>query len=538
MKRVLIVVFALLLALAIISCGNLAVDKKGEGTGSIVINLGGSARSAEVPLTLKGQSHGSVYIKNQDEVTDYQLILSTPEKGMVYYKKIAAASTIVFDDIPSGEYFMSFTAFDGDISFAYADMRDYSTNTQKKVQILEDEDTVLSLDMKYGALVTLHNGYEGSKAYSYALVNGFSEAESLYPLYTFASVDPFIDIFNPDGKVIDYWTDSDGNRWENDDDIDLDGLTLPIVFTAHWKDATNPPGGGTPAGFVRFAGGTVDTSIPNSNSSGPFGSDRTYNGDFPITINPFYLAETELTYARWYEVYSQKDTKGYSFCNEGLNGYDNFGGTGDGGGFPTTGEDSRTDYPVTTINWRDAVVWCNLASELEGLTPVYWEQGTTDFNDTSKVIRISETDKPTTGDGKAENAVINPDANGYRLPTDEEWEFAARGGIVSSDTDAPWNWEYLGASTAEGTAVYYNTASDAGSHTVPVKQFESYAGVYDMIGNVKEFVVNPRKASSYNRPIRGGSYASVYKKFYDIYDGVSCTQTSQYIGFRVARNAN
>ncbi|MBQ0165561.1 MAG: SUMF1/EgtB/PvdO family nonheme iron enzyme [Treponema sp.] len=198
-------------------------------------------------------------------------------------------------------------------------------------------------------------------------------------------------------------------------------LLLLYVMTGCPHDSSdNPPAQPTPpaeppvpAGFVKINGGTVSSSF--GNNGGPF-----YNASeqTPVTVNTFYMAETELTYAKWYEVYTwaisdERRAAMYTFANEGSEGYD-----GTDGAAPTEGNTE----PVTCVSWRDAVVWCNAASEKDGLTPVYWLEGTTRFTDTTKVLRFAEGYVSEPGDGKAEKAVINESANGYRLPTETEWE--------------------------------------------------------------------------------------------------------------------
>ncbi|MDR0997969.1 MAG: formylglycine-generating enzyme family protein, partial [Treponema sp.] len=96
-----------------------------------------------------------------------------------------------------------------------------------------------------------------------------------------------------------------------------------------------------------------------------------------VTLSPFYLAKYETTYELWYEVYQWATTSGgYTFANPGQEGHN-----GTAGAAPT--EAGKTE-PVTTISWRDAVVWCNAYSEKSGKEPVYY----TDSGYTT-VLRVS-----------------------------------------------------------------------------------------------------------------------------------------------------
>ncbi|MDA3923420.1 MAG: SUMF1/EgtB/PvdO family nonheme iron enzyme [Kiritimatiellae bacterium] len=213
--------------------------------------------------------------------------------------------------------------------------------------------------------------------------------------------------------------------------------------------------------------------IPEGTNSG---TDPDF-GAYSLTVDTFYMDATEVTKAKWDLVYTWAVTNGYSFDNAGLG--------------------KASDHPVQTVSWYDCVKWCNARSEKEGRTPCYTVSGS--------VYRSGQS-SPT----------CNFSANGYRLPTNDEWEYAARGGL--SGKRFPW-----GDTIAHSQANYYSSSSysydisptrechpdydDGGyPYTSPAGSFAANGyGLYDMAGNVWEWC---NDASGSSRCIRGGSWIS------------------------------
>jgi formylglycine-generating enzyme required for sulfatase activity len=274
---------------------------------------------------------------------------------------------------------------------------------------------------------------------------------------------------------------------------------------------------------------------------GVFTMGDTLDGDsdaIPTTVyvSAFYMDVNLVSYSQWKTVYNWATNHGY--------------------GFYEAGAGKAANHPVYGINWYDMVKWCNARSENEGRVPAYY------MNSAQMVVYR-------TGDVDVASAWVNWSA-GYRLPTEAEWEKAARGGLIGKRF--PWGYT-ISASQANyhgDTYLYsfdlgpngYNPLFDAGAplnnqpYTSPVGYFAPNGyGLYDMAGNAWEYcwdwygtpygqptTTNPTGPASslYGaRVLRGGSWgvyawnAACASRYYgpnnpaDVYD--------DYKGFRCVR---
>ena len=220
--------------------------------------------------------------------------------------------------------------------------------------------------------------------------------------------------------------------------------------------------------------------------------------------NAYWIGETEVTYALWSTVYGWATTDAgggtredggalYIFTNEGAMG----DGTGD-----------SVQHPVTSINWYDAMTWCNALTE--------WCNAQAGAGYQCVYTYVSEIIRDSTDTTACGNAEVSATAKGFRLLSSNEWELAARyrdgtlwtyGDHASGDDTGAC---YDDGSTLDGLAVstvfgnYAVYTGNSGSSTAAVRRKTCNAlGLYNMSGNVCEWCFDK---SGTRRVARSGSW--------------------------------
>ena len=231
-----------------------------------------------------------------------------------------------------------------------------------------------------------------------------------------------------------------------------------------------------------------------------------------ISIKDFYIGKYEVTQSQWVAIMDNIPSKYYQNKNDSL--------------------------PVMWVNWYDAIEFCNKMSVIEKLEECY----SVDKNK-------KDPDNYHQFDSLKYTIICNFEANGYRLPTEAEWEYAAKGGLQSN------NYTYSGSNNIDEVGWYRKNSkgSDYGTTHYIGEKKPNELGIYDMSSNLSEWCWDWYSEKSYtecsntnpigclngkSRVVRGGNFTDFAKECRVVNRHCNYPQNGYFsLGFRVVRSA-